>query len=168
MKLRLSSLGIVLGILVLGCSSPESTQAPLTSPSSVSTVSENRGQMLPISAKAIMAGQEIQLEVADTPDSQATGLMYRQSLADDRGMLFPFNPPQNVRFWMKNVSISLDMIFVRDGVVKAIAADVPPCTSDPCPTYSPETPIDSVIELRGGRASEIGLKVGDRVIVSKF
>jgi hypothetical protein len=91
------------------------------------------------------------------------GLMYRTTLADDRGMLFPFEPPQPVSFWMKNVRIPLDMIFLRDGEVKAIAASVPPCTAEPCPTYGPPTAVNQVIELRGGRAAELGLKVGDRV-----
>lgn len=124
------------------------------------------GQQLPISAKATIAGQVIQLEVARTPEQQATGLMYRTSLAADRGMLFPFDPPRQVGFWMKNVEINLDMIFLRDGEVKEIAANVPPCEETPCSTYGPaRTAVDSVIELRGGRAAELGLKVGDRIAV---
>jgi hypothetical protein len=123
--------------------------------------------MLPISAQAQMAGQRIMLEVARTPQEQAMGLMYRTSLAPDRGMLFSFDPPQPVSFWMKNTIIPLDMVFIRDGEVKVIAANVPPCTTTPCPTYGPqvEVLIDQVIEIRGGRAAELGLKVGDQVIV---
>jgi len=90
-------------------------------------------------------------------------LMYRTSLADDRGMLFPFEPPQPVKFWMENTLIPLDMVFLQDGVVKAIAPSVPPCTTAPCSTYGPGTPVNQVIELRGGRAAELGLKVGERV-----
>ncbi|MBV8887803.1 MAG: DUF192 domain-containing protein [Chroococcidiopsidaceae cyanobacterium CP_BM_RX_35] len=123
----------------------------------------NPGQTLPISARATIAGHRIGLEVAQTPQQQATGLMYRTSLADDRGMLFPFNPPQSVNFWMENTLIPLDMIFLQQGVVKAIAPQVPPCKSYPCPTYGPKTLVDQVIELRGGRAAQLGLKVGDRV-----
>ena len=123
------------------------------------------GQSLPISAEAAIGNQIVKLEVAFTPEQQRLGLMYRQQLQDDRGMLFPFNPPREVSFWMKNVSLHLDMIFLREGVVKAIADDVPPCNSVPCPTYGPEEPVDQVIELRGGRADQLGLKVGDRVEV---
>ncbi len=119
--------------------------------------------MLPISATAEMAGQQISLEVARTPQEQAMGLMYRTSLEPDRGMLFSFDWPQPVSFWMKNTKIPLDMVFLLKGEVKAIAANVPPCTADPCPSYGPKTAIDQVIELRGGRATELGLKVGDRV-----
>jgi uncharacterized membrane protein (UPF0127 family) len=126
-------------------------------------------QNLPISAIADIAGEKVQLEVANTPQEQATGLMGRTSLGDDRGMLFPFNPPRPVQFWMKNTLISLDMIFVRQGVVKAIATDVPPCKSDPCPAYgSANEVIDQVIEVRGGRSKALGLKVGDRLPVQLF
>lgn len=122
-----------------------------------------RSQALPISAVATIAGQPIQLEVARTLPQQATGLMGRQSLADDRGMLFPFRPPLRVSFWMKNVLIPLDMVFLRKGKVKAISSNVPPCNAEPCPTYGPDSEIDQVIELRGGRATELGLKVGDTI-----
>ncbi|MGL4881593.1 MAG: DUF192 domain-containing protein, partial [Waterburya sp.] len=102
-------------------------------------------------------------------DQQATGLMFRESLADDRGMLFPFENERIARFWMKNVSISLDMIFLNGNSIVGIAADVPPCQADPCPVYGPETSanqvilVDQVIELRGGRAAELGLKTGDKI-----
>ncbi|AFZ33769.1 protein of unknown function DUF192 [Stanieria cyanosphaera PCC 7437] len=125
--------------------------------------SQPQGQILPIAAKTNIKGQIIELEVAQTPEQQATGLMFRDSLPDNRGMLFSFDTPQVTSFWMKNVSISLDMIFLYQGKVKAIAANVPPCTTNPCPVYGPKTIIDQVIELRGGRAKELGLKVNDLV-----
>lgn len=120
------------------------------------------GQELPISAEANVAGETIALEVAKTQQQQAMGLMFRDSLAPDRGMLFTFERPQPASFWMKNVKLPLDMIFLRDGKVKAIAA-APPCRKDPCPTYGAGTIVDQVIELRGGRATELGLQVGDRI-----
>jgi uncharacterized membrane protein (UPF0127 family) len=64
---------------------------------------------------------------------------------------------------MKNVSIPLEMIFLRDGVIHAIFSDVPPCMTKKCPAYGPSTKVDQVIELRGGRATELGLKKGMRV-----
>ncbi|HEY9601719.1 MAG TPA: DUF192 domain-containing protein [Allocoleopsis sp.] len=173
MKSQISLLGITLSVLLLGCATSVPAKVSdgtllksdlrLPPPPVVSSSPKNSGQMLPISAQAEMAGQRIMLEVAQTPQQQAMGLMYRTSLADDRGMLFPFNPPQPVRFWMKNTLIPLDMVFLYNGVVKAIATNVPPCTTEPCPTYGTGVLIDQVIELRGGRAAEIGLKVGDRV-----
>jgi uncharacterized protein len=165
-----SCLGVALGVLLMGCSPPATTtsiggtsvaQAELLR----SPTAQFSGQMLPISAIATIAGQAINLEVTRTPQQQAMGLMYRTSLPDNRGMLFEFSPPQAVGFWMKNVKINLDMIFIRQGVVKAIAANVPPCASEPCPSYGPGTSIDQVIELRGGRAAQLGLKVGDRITI---
>lgn len=146
-------------------SAPTTPAQPALSSSEASPAQNKMGQTLPISAKATMASQVIQLEVARTPQQQQMGLMYRKSLADDRGMLFLFNPPQPINFWMKNTLIPLDMVFMLDGVVKAIAANVPPCTTSLCPTYGPNTPVNQVIELRGGRAAELGLKAGDRVTI---
>lgn len=124
-----------------------------------------KGQMLPISAIAQIGSQQIELEVAQTPRQQAIGLMFRTSLPPDRGMLFSFQPPRMVGFWMKNCKIALDMIFIRDGVVQDIQAEAPPCTSEPCPTYGPSVPVDQVIELQGGRAQELGVQVGDRIVI---
>ncbi|NEQ86781.1 MAG: DUF192 domain-containing protein [Moorea sp. SIO2I5] len=177
MKFQITLCSIALSILLMGCSAgsvPEDTvnitsvnsgQPPATAPS-VSQSPSKLGQMLPISAEAEIAGERIGLEVAQTPKQKAIGLMYRLSLAPDRGMLFGFDPPQRVNFWMKNVKIYLDMVFLRNGEVKAIAESVPPCQTDECPTYGPGMAIiDQVIELRGGRAAELSLKVGDQVTV---
>ncbi|MCY7383228.1 MAG: DUF192 domain-containing protein [Microcoleus sp. CAN_BIN18] len=128
------------------------------------------GQLLPISVNTIVGdralaepSQRIGLEVAQTPEEQAIGLMFRTELPDDRGMLFPIAPARNVRFWMRNVLIELDMIFLREGIVQAIIPNVPPCFSETCPNYGPDVPVDGVIELKGGRAAQLGLKVGDRI-----
>lgn len=154
--------------LLLGCSRSEELSPPATpveSASPASSATAPQGQELPITAQAEIGSQMIQLEVAQTPQQQATGLMYRPTLADDRGMLFSFDPPRPVSFWMKNVEFPLDMVFIRDGEVRAIAAEAPPCRSEPCPVYGPNEPVDQVIELRGGRAAELGLQVGDPLIV---
>lgn len=121
------------------------------------------GQVLPISLNAIVGDRAIGLEVARTPAEKAIGLMFRTEIPEDRGMFFPIEPPQNVRFWMKNVLVELDMIFVREGVVQAIIANVPPCLTENCPNYGPDVPVDGVVELKGGRAAQLGLKVGDRI-----
>jgi uncharacterized membrane protein (UPF0127 family) len=152
---RLSGL-VALSLLLLGCTSPAVSSG---------TGEGTLAQSLPVAAQVKIADQVIQLEVAASPEQQAKGLMYRDQLPDDRGMLFPFNPPRPVSFWMKNVRINLDMVFLRQGQVKAIAADVPPCTAEPCPFYGPPDAVDQVIELRGGRAAELGIQVGDRLVV---
>ncbi len=125
-----------------------------------------QGQELPISARAKIGSQTIELEVAHTPEEQALGLMFRSSLPDQRGMLFPFQPPRPVSFWMKNCQLPLDMIFIRQGKVVAIAHNAPPCNSAECPVYKSGQPVDQVIELRGGRAAELQLQEGDSIPIT--
>ncbi|MEL7051724.1 MAG: DUF192 domain-containing protein [Cyanobacteria bacterium J06555_13] len=125
------------------------------------------GQLLPVSAIATMNGESIELEIAETPQQQSLGLMFRSQLPDNRGMLFPFPQPRRARFWMKDVPVPLDMVFLRNSEVIEIAAEVPPCANLPCPSYGPEQAlVDQVIELRSGRAAEIGLQPGDTVTLS--
>lgn len=154
--------------ILFGCQNLPQTFAQDNSPAPEQTeiTTEQQGQNLPITAQAMIANKTIQLEVAKTPEQQAMGLMYRSSLPEDRGMLFPIRPARPVQFWMKNCRMSLDIIFLFQGVVKEIAPNVPPCLADPCPVYGPNNKlIDQVIELRGGWAQEYGLKVGDRIAV---
>jgi uncharacterized protein len=127
-------------------------------------------QKLPLSAQVKINGQIILLEVARTSEEQSIGLMYRTELAANRGMLFVFSPPRPVSFWMKNTLIPLDMIFVSNGVVRYIGEKIPPCKTTNCPGYGPEPSlkIDSVIELRGGRAAELKIKVGDRLKIDNY
>jgi uncharacterized protein len=171
----------IVGILLLSCTSLVQSKLPVehrvskgeTTPT-IQTTSDPKPalqvQKLPVTSQFSFKGQTILLEVARTSQEQSTGLMNRTELADNRGMLFVFSPPRPVSFWMKNTLIPLDMIFVSNGVVKYIGAKILPCKQDPCPSYGPEsrTDIDGVIELRGGRAAEIQLKVGDRLKVVKY
>lgn len=124
------------------------------------------GQLLPVTATAEIKGLMFELEVARTPQEQSLGLMFRSDLPDNRGMLFPFETARRTSFWMKDVPVALDMVFIRNGEVIAIAPSVPPCPDLPCPSYGPGSEIvDSVLELRSGRAAEIGLQAGDSVII---
>mgnify|MGYP003642797597 CR=1 FL=1 len=99
------------------------------------------------------------VEVVDTPESRAEGLMFRQELADDAGMLFDFKQEREVAFWMRNTFIPLDMIFVgADGVVKTIHPNARP--HDPTSIPS-EVPVQFVLEIPGGQSEKLGLKPGD-------
>ena len=125
------------------------------------------GQILPTTGTAEIKGQRFDLEIAATPQQQQLGLMFRSELPDNRGMLFPFPSPRRANFWMKNVPVPLDMIFLRAGKVIFIAAQVPPCGADPCPSYGPGNQlVDTVLELRSGRAAELELAPGDTVTLS--
>jgi uncharacterized membrane protein (UPF0127 family) len=160
---------VLTSLLSAGCTSVPAVSTatpPVTSQPSSSPVQDiAMGQSLPISAQVKVGDQIIGLEVAKTEQQQEMGLMYRKQLEDNRGMLFPFNPPRPVGFWMKNCFITLDMVFLRDGKVVAIAHNAPPCQKEPCPIYGSPATIDQVIELRGGRAKELGIKEGDRLVV---
>ena len=155
-----------LQILLVSCAT---TQSPATSPTAiVSTIAEtspSTGITLPITAKIKIGGSLLNLEVARSPQEQAMGLMYRPTLPDDRGMLFPMTPARPVTFWMKNVPVALDMVFLYQGKVTAIAPSVPRCTIPECPVYGPQGDVDNVLELRSGRALELGIKVGDEATI---
>jgi uncharacterized membrane protein (UPF0127 family) len=101
------------------------------------------------------------VEIADTDATRESGLMFRKSMAPNKGMLFDFGSPQTVTFWMKNTLIPLDMIFIaKDGHVVSIARNAVPMSEALIPSGGP---IVGVLELRGGRAAEIGVKPGDVV-----
>jgi uncharacterized protein len=180
------SLGLS-GFLTMGCTpiSPTSSSIlpltasnastnvisdPASNPNKLVVTEKNRepdgekAQYLPITARAKIAGRIINLEVTRTISEQSKGLMFRSTLPDDRGMLFNFDPPQSISFWMKNVPVPLDMVFIYQGKIVAIAPSAAPCKATPCAVY-PSTPVvtDRVIELRSGLAKEMGLKLGDRV-----
>lgn len=101
------------------------------------------------------------VEVARTPEEQAQGLMNRQSLAPDRGMVFPYDYPQPVAFWMKNTLIPLDIIFISPGGrILRIEANTVPLSLEPVGSGEP---VEAVLEIAGGRASELGIAAGDKV-----
>jgi uncharacterized membrane protein (UPF0127 family) len=148
----------------VGPNSEEMASDTATSSDEPAITLNGLGQLLPVSAVAQVRGETFEIEVARTSEEQALGLMFRSALPDNRGMLFPFSPPRPVSFWMKDVPVALDMVFLRAGEVVAIAPEVPPCPALPCPSYGPGAEvIDQVLELRSGRAAEIGLQVGDRI-----
>jgi uncharacterized membrane protein (UPF0127 family) len=105
--------------------------------------------------------KHFQVEVADTEESRELGLMFRKSLADDRGMLFDFKVVQPVSFWMRNTLIPLDMVFIgADGRVVSVASNAKPLDETPIPSKGE---ILGVLEIRGGLAHELGIEPGDRV-----
>ena len=116
---------------------------------------------VPLTIQSATGLHRFTVEVVRTPEEQARGLMYRRSLAGERGMVFPYDPPREVAFWMKNTYIPLDIIFIRaDGRIARIAASTTPLSLDP--VFSLE-PISTVLEIRGGRAAELGIRQGDLV-----
>ncbi len=104
---------------------------------------------------------DFQVEIAKDEASRARGLMDRRYMPADHGMLFEFEREAPEAFWMKDTYIPLDMIFIsRSGIVTHIVANAEPLSERSIPSGPP---CMAVLELNGGAAARIGLKVGDRV-----
>lgn len=115
----------------------------------------------PLSITTDRGTVKFEVEIAATDESRETGLMYRSSLAPDRGMLFDFIQTQEVYFWMKNTYVPLDMIFIRaDGTVASVAENTVPLSETVVPS---KAPVRFVLEVVAGTAAKIGLKPGDHV-----
>lgn len=111
-------------------------------------------------------GGDLKLILAVTPEEQERGLMFVESLPDDRGMLFLYAEDGIRPFWMKNCKISLDLIWLSaDGTVVDITREAPPCVQEPCPYFSPSAPCRFTLEVRGGLAAELGLEAGHRILL---
>lgn len=103
----------------------------------------------------------VHVEIADTPDAQSLGLMYRSHLDPDRGMLFLFEHETEHPFWMKNTQIPLDMIFIAsDGRIVGIHPNATPYSLTPVGVREPSR---AVLEVNAGFAAKHGLAAGDRV-----
>lgn len=101
------------------------------------------------------------VEIARSEPEQARGLMFRTQMGPDEGMIFPYDPPQTVSFWMKNTVIPLDIVFIgTDHRVLNIATNAVPYSEATLPSAGP---VIGVLELNGGRAKALGIAPGTRV-----
>ena len=111
------------------------------------------------------SGAVLQVELADTPARRAMGYMYRESISSSEGMVFFHEQLDFHSFWMKNCKISLDIIWMDEHWnIVHIERNLPPCTSDPCPTYTPMKAARYVLEIQAGQARAQGLSLGDHII----
>jgi uncharacterized membrane protein (UPF0127 family) len=110
--------------------------------------------------------QRFAVELAVTSDQRAQGLMYRERLPADAGMLFLYPAARPVSMWMKNTMIPLDMLFIGDdGRILHIAERAVPGSTA---TISSMQPARAVLELNGGTAARLKIQVGDRVLYRTF
>jgi uncharacterized protein len=139
---------------VLACAQRASTPAPATPAPAASNA---------VSPRIVFPDQSaIAVEVASDDATREQGLMYRDHLAGDRGMIFLFLQAGEYPFWMKNTLIPLDMIWMdAEHRIVHIAHDVPPCKADPCPNYPPNAKASSVLELAAGVAARHHLADGN-------
>lgn len=108
------------------------------------------------------ASHAFEVELALTPADRERGLMFRESMAPDKGMLFDFGRPQPIQMWMKDTKLPLDMVFIgADGRVKGVAADTVPYSEA---IIASPGPVRAVLELNAGTAKGLGIGAGDRVV----
>ena len=118
-------------------------------------------------AKGVLAASSgqcvfVELWLAETRAQQRQGLMHVRELPDGWGMLFVYGREQELRMWMKNTHVSLDMLFIRaDGSIASIATDTEPLSLE---TIRSDEPVSRVLELKAGSVKRWGLKPGDRLL----
>jgi uncharacterized membrane protein (UPF0127 family) len=131
-----------------------------------STLAENDPTPSGLIPITLPGGTVIHAELANTPQKRAEGLMYREYLADDRGMFFTFPQAQAWVFWMKNTKIPLDLIWINEKKqIIHMEQNVPICTrtDDSCPQYRPNEGALYVLELAAGRAEKLKLQRGSKL-----
>ena len=147
---RAAVAGMILAVSVAGCAlaEPKKKDAADVHLEPVTVVSSN-------------GEHRFMVEIADTEPERERGLMFRPSMADDRGMLFEFQDVNERSFWMHNTYIALDIIYIgRDGKIVSIARDAKPFDDTPLPSYGPAR---AVLEINGGLAAKLGIAPGDTV-----
>lgn len=127
--------------------------------------------MLPVCAACMAEGPYVELkgerftvEVAESREKQALGLMFRDSMPGGHGMVFVFPDEEMRSFWMKNTKIPLDIFyFDEDLKLVSVSENTPPCHSSRCPAYPSTGPAKYVLELNAGKAAELGVQPGDEL-----
>ncbi|WP_284124392.1 DUF192 domain-containing protein [Parerythrobacter aestuarii] len=151
-------------LLVASCSPVGSADQPAPTPAAAQETGTHPISGLEIIPLTVTSGATVhrfKAELADTPASQARGLMFRTEIAPDEAMIFPRDVPTPARFWMKNTPIPLDIIFIGpDKRILNIAAMTTPYSLD---GVESDGDVIGVLELAGGRAAELGIAEGDIV-----
>ncbi len=110
-------------------------------------------------------GTRVGLELAVTDEEKQLGLMFRDTLAANAGMLFIFDADGPLNFWMKNTFIPLDLVWLsKTGEVVDVRANVQPCLEDPCPSYPSARPARAVLEVNAGFAAAHGVRPGALIV----
>ena len=143
-------------LFALACAQRSGAPAPATTTTAAPSAAASEARIILPDKFAVI------VEVASDDATREQGLMYRDHMADDRGMIFLFPQAGEYAFWMKNTLIPLDMIWMdADHRIVHIAHDVPPCKADPCPNYPPNAKASSVLELAAGVAAKHHLAEGN-------
>lgn len=115
-----------------------------------------------------LKGQRFDIEIADTEPARERGLMFRDNMPSDHGMLFLFDDLAPRTFWMKNCRMPLDILYFDEKYkLVSVQQRVPACRSEPCPVYPSEGAAKYVLELNAGTADKLGVKPGDALKVAR-
>lgn len=106
------------------------------------------------------------IEIAQTPETRSQGLMFRESLPQNQGMLFIFPKSEIYSFWMKNTLIPLDIIWISENLEIIDITTLSPCIEDPCPSYTPKAQAKYVLEINANLAQQQNIKIGDHAIIT--
>ncbi len=158
----LRNLGLVLlAIPLLACSPQAADQAPAASTAANSAALSEAGlEIIPVTITTESGTYVIQTEVASTREEQARGMMFRTEMGPDEGMLFPYDVPQDMGFWMRNTLLPLDIIFIDENQTVINIGDGVPYNEE---SVRSDRPGIAVLELIGGRSAELGIEPGDRI-----
>ncbi len=108
---------------------------------------------------------KVNAEIADDNNERMKGLMFREKLNENGGMLFIFDEERQLSFWMKNTLMPLDMIFIGGNSEIVDIKHAVPCRQDPCETYDSAKPAKYVLEVNAGFATKNNIQVGDKIIL---
>jgi uncharacterized protein len=120
----------------------------------------NNPSNLPTTTILISGNIKVEAEIAYTDEARMRGLMFREFLAPDAGMLFVFEAPEVQGFWMKNCKIPLDLIWLNERKEIVYSVTVDPCQKDPCESYKPMQKAKYVLELNAGFLKKHGIGLG--------
>jgi len=132
-------------------------------------ITKTNGESLkPVSTDfVVIKNQKVFLDVADNREKITRGLMGVDNIAENQGMVFLFKKHDYKTFWMKNMKIPLDIVFISNEKIAKIYNEVPVCEKYPCPLYESKYKIDSVIEFKKGFCEKYNVKVGDKIKFSQ-
>ena len=149
---------ILLALALTACKAQDSEPAAT---SAAAVHPESGLRLIPVTITHAGQPHLFKAELAQSPQDQAKGLMFRTQLGPDEAMLFPFDPPKRASFWMRNTVIPLDLLFIApDGRVTNVAAQAKPYDESKLQSVGV---VKAVLEIPGGRAKELGLTAGDVV-----
>lgn len=160
--------GFLFGCQIGSMQDQNSMDPSILSQNSNNKAEENSYSALPRIPLAIekQDGQTIDftIEVASTKEEKEQGLMFREKLGEKEGMLFLFDTEKPLTFWMKNTFIPLDIIFINENLeIVDIATNFPPCETENCIIYQSNKPAQYALEINGGLAEKLGIKVNDKI-----